>query len=143
MEKHNKLKHIGENEYAFFVSESLKLFNEKTGIKTTYESWLNGTADNRICSVISVEKVGLQRFFETWKTVYLYCECVYSPVSDLDVIEINDKLNAKVKESLTKEQIEIVELKKQIESQNKKFTEFVEKQKPATKKTYTSKQNRK
>ena len=124
MEKHSKLKHIGEKEYAFFVSDSVNLFDNKTGVKTNYQSWLNGTANNKICSVISVEKVGLRKFLETWKTVYLHCECVYSPVSDLDVEEINDKLSAKVKEEMTPEQIEIEKLKKQV-------ADLVEKQKPA------------
>ena len=130
MEREKPFKHIGINEFGFFVRQSETEFEGgKYPVENTFESWKKGTANNKICWTISVEKNEIKSFINTCKQVYLYIECILVPEnSDYSVEQINELLQV----STEKEKSEVEKIQDQMNhiiAENNKLREELESKK--------------
>lgn len=134
-ERNKPLNHIGLNEYGFFVRMSNERFEGGNSVvENTFDTWSKGKANEKICWTISVEKLALKSFLDTWKTVYLYCECIAVPENSTDTIEgINEKLNISLKSEMS-EMDKIKATMEEMAKQNAELREELEKKNIVNKK---------
>lgn len=130
--------HIGINEYGFFVRNAKDRFEGGgVSIENTFESWKNGTANQKLCWTISVEEFAIDSFIKNHNLVYPYCECILVPENSKDTIEdINSKLNLSEKAELTEyEKMQSANEEMQAQIQELRELLKVSQQKTETKRT--------